>query len=405
MLTVAADNSLLQSILDGYQSDPFCSKLKNTSVSIEGIRWDNGLLYIGDRLVIPRTGSLREDLFRLTHDNLGHVRFEKSYALLRDSYYWPNMRRNLMEAYIPACADCQRNKGRTSKTPGPLHPLPIPEHCGDSIAIDFIGPLPLDDGFDCIVTVTDRLGADICIAPTHSDITAKRFAAQFFDLWYCENGLPLDIISDRDKLFVSAFWKALHKLTGVKLKLSSAYHPETDGSSERSNKTVVQALRYHVERNQQGWARALPRVRFNLMNTINVSTGFSPFQLRMGRSPQIIPPITHSVINDAAVEGDDALSALELIHRLQLDVLEARDNLFAAKVAQAEFANRHRGPEEVFQTGDKVMLSTANRQREYMQAHSGRVAKFMPHFDGPFTTTDAHAAKSSYTLDLPNEPN
>jgi RNase H-like domain found in reverse transcriptase/Reverse transcriptase (RNA-dependent DNA polymerase)/Integrase zinc binding domain len=254
MLTVATDLSLLQSILNGYQSDPFCSKLNNASVSIEGIHWDNGLLYIGDRLVIPRTGSLCEDLFRLTHDNLSHFGFEKSYAALHDSYYWPNMHCNLLEAYISACAECQCNKSRTTKTPGPLHPLPIPEHRGDSIAIDFIGPLPLDDGFDCIVTITDLLGADIRIAPTHSDITAKRFTAQFFDLWYCKNGLPLDIISDCDKLFISAFWKALHKLTSVKLKLSSAYHPETNSSSERSNKTVVQALRYHVEQNQQGWA-------------------------------------------------------------------------------------------------------------------------------------------------------
>ena len=92
--------------------------------------------------------------------------------------------------------ECQCNKSRTSKTPGPLHPLPIPEHHSDSIAIDFIGPLPLDDGFNCIVTITDHLGADIHIAPTHSDITAERFTAQLFNLWYCENGLPLDIISD-----------------------------------------------------------------------------------------------------------------------------------------------------------------------------------------------------------------
>jgi hypothetical protein len=189
--------------------------VNNTSVSIKGIHWDNGLLYIGDRLVIPRTGSLCEDLFRLTHDNLGHFGFKKSYAALRDSYYWPNMHCNLLEAYIPACAECQRNKSHTTKTPGPLHPLPIPEHRSNSIAIDFIRPLPLDDGFDCIVTITDRLGADICIAPTHSDIRAKRFAAQFFNLWYCKNGLSLDIISDRNKLFISAFWKALHKLTGV----------------------------------------------------------------------------------------------------------------------------------------------------------------------------------------------
>jgi hypothetical protein len=100
----------------------------------------------------------------------------------------------------------------------------------------------MDEGYNCIVTITDRLGADVRIAPMHADITAERFAAQFFDLWYCENGLPLNIVSDRDKLFISKFWKALHKLTGVKLNMSSAYHPETDGSSERSNKTVTQAL-------------------------------------------------------------------------------------------------------------------------------------------------------------------
>lgn len=149
--------------------------------------------------------------------------------------------------YIPACVECQWNKGRTSKPAGPLHPLPIPDQRGDSVAIDFVGPCPKDNGFNAIVTITDRLGANIHIAPTRTNITAERFVAQFFDLWYCKNGLPLNIISDRDKIFMSKFWKALCKLTGVKLKMFSAYHPETDGSSERSNKTVVQALRYHVE--------------------------------------------------------------------------------------------------------------------------------------------------------------
>jgi hypothetical protein len=91
---------------------------------------------------------------------------------------------------------------------------------------------------------------------------------------------------------MSTFRRALHKLTGVKLKMSTAYyHPETDGSSERSNKTVIQSIRFHVECNQQGWVRALPRIRFNIMNTVNKSTGFYPFQLCMGRSPQIIPPL------------------------------------------------------------------------------------------------------------------
>jgi len=112
--------------------------------------------------------------------------------------------------------------------------------------MDFVGPLPLDNNFDCLLTITDRLGADICIVPTKTDLTAEELAVVFFDNWYCENGLPTSIVCDHDKLFISHFWKALTKLTGVTLKMSSTYHPETDSTSEGSNKTVNQLLRYHV---------------------------------------------------------------------------------------------------------------------------------------------------------------
>ncbi len=118
------------------------------------------------------------------------------------------------------------------------------------MAIDFVGPLPEDQGFNSIVTMMDRLGADIHIAPLNTNITAEKFVQVFFDQWYCENGLPRDIVSDRDHLFISKFWKALHEISGVKLKMSTTFHPQTDGVSERTNKTVVQELRYHVDRNQ-----------------------------------------------------------------------------------------------------------------------------------------------------------
>lgn len=405
MHCVETDPLLLQSILAGYKSDPFCVKLVNNTDSIPGLTIRDKLLYVGDRLVIPRVGTLREDLFRLTHDNLGHFGFDKSYASLRNAYYWPNMRQDLEEAYIPACVKCQRNKSSTKKPPGPLHPLPIPDGCRDSIAIDFIGPLPVDNGFDCIVTITDHLGADVHIAPTHVDVTAERFAAQFFDLWYCENGLLLNIVSDRDKIFVSKFWKALHILTGIKLKMSSAYHPETDGSSERSNKTVIQALRYHIDRNQKNWVKSLPIVHFNIMNTANASTGFSPFQLHMGRSPRLIPPLITGRQFKRPKPSPEEQDATSLIESLAQATAEAQDNLFAAKVNQAKSANQHRGPEVRFNVGDRVLLSTEHRRREYVQAKSGRVAKFMPLFDGPFTITTAYPDTSNYTLELPNEPN
>jgi len=90
-----------------------------------------------------------------------------------------------------------------------LHPLPIPDQRGDSVAIDFIGPLPEDDGKNSIITFTDRLGSDIQLVASRTDITAEELAYLFFDRWYCENGLPSEIVSDRDKLFVLRFWKSL----------------------------------------------------------------------------------------------------------------------------------------------------------------------------------------------------
>jgi hypothetical protein len=235
VLSVTTDSSVLQSIKDGYKTDDFCKKFISTAPSTLGISEANGLWYVGDRLLIPDSGTIRENLFRLAHDTAGHFGADKSYTMLRSCYYWPNMHRDLEKAYIP---DCQRNKSRTTRPVGPLHPLPILENRGDSVAMDFIGPLPLDEGYDCILTMTDRLNSDVRIIPTRINITAEELAVLFFNHWYCENGLPLEIISDCDKLFVSTFWTALHNLTGISLKLSMAFHPQTDGVSERFNKTI-----------------------------------------------------------------------------------------------------------------------------------------------------------------------
>jgi hypothetical protein len=141
------------------------------------------------RLIIPNNKHLRENLFCLAHDNLGHFGMDKSYTL-RNDFYWPNMRCDLVNAYVPSCIECQCNNSLTSKPAGPLHLLPIPDKHFDSVAIDFVGPLPKDDSFNAIVTMTDRLGADIQIVPCNSNIMAEEFTTIFFDKWFCENGCP-----------------------------------------------------------------------------------------------------------------------------------------------------------------------------------------------------------------------
>jgi hypothetical protein len=143
--------------------------------------------------------------------------------------------------------------------------------------------------------------------------------------------------------------------------MSTSYNPETDGGSEHTNKTVVQAIRSHVDRNQKGWCASLPQVRFSIMNSLNASTGFSPFQLKSGHSPWIIPALAPTIGGETVEE----LDAWSLTKKLELDVRTAQDSLTAAKVRQAYHANMHHTAEDVYQIRDRVMLSTTNHHRDY----------------------------------------
>ena len=221
-----------------------------------------------------------------------------------------------------------------TKLAGPLHPLPVPEDRGTSVTMDFISLLPEDEGKNCILTLTDQLGgADIQLIPTRTDIDAEDLASLFFDHWYCENRLPLDIISDHNKLFMSKFWKALHILMGVKLKMSTSFHLETDGTSERTNKLIVQSLRYYVQQNQKGWVKALPKVCFKLMNMIKASSGLSLFQLRMSCSPRLIPPIVPTKLGELENKAE-GIQAVHMLTRIADNIAEAQDNLLFANVIQ-----------------------------------------------------------------------
>jgi len=223
-----------------------------TGTMIPGVREENGLWYVGDQLVVPRTGSCREDLFQLVHNSMGHFGADKA----------------------------------TTE----------------------------DEGFNCILMITDQLGSNIQIILTQTDISAEGLALTFSKHWYGENGLPLDIMLDRDKLFVLKLWKALHCLTDIKLKMSTAYHPQTDGSSKGSNKTINQCLRLHVQQNQKGWVTALPLICFQIMNLVNGLTGYSGFQLLMGRPLRLIPPFLAPINTEPDPEAD---RAMELIKRIK----------------------------------------------------------------------------------------
>ncbi|KAJ3567661.1 hypothetical protein NP233_g6221 [Leucocoprinus birnbaumii] len=240
--------------------------------------------------------------------------------------------------------------------------LYVPHHA-NLLAIDFVGLLPLNDSFNYLATFTDHLGADIKLVPCCDDMTAEDFACLFLDHWYCDNRCLKEIVSDRDHLFTSKFWEAFTSLLNVKRLMSSSFHPETDGASECTNKTV-----------------ALPHVHFNIMNSVNASTGLLGFQLKSGHSPKVLPPSASLPASLEMFAGDHAHSVVQDVKN---HCTEAQDNLLAAKIVQAHYANEHCSIDPSFAVG------------------LGCVAKFMPHFDGPFEVIKAHPEMLSYTLQLP----
>ncbi|VDC03694.1 unnamed protein product [Peniophora sp. CBMAI 1063] len=159
------------------------------------------------------------------------------------------MHTDLEKSYLPSCDACQCNKLPITKPVELLYLLPIRNGCGNSIAIDSIGPLPPSgvEKFDLLMTITNRTGCNIRAVPCHRTLTAEGTTHLLFRHWYCENGLPLKIVSDYNTWFDNQLWRTFHKLTGIKLLMSSSFYAQTDGTSEHTNKTLIEALCHHVD--------------------------------------------------------------------------------------------------------------------------------------------------------------
>ncbi|GAA5881029.1 hypothetical protein JCM8547_003592, partial [Rhodosporidiobolus lusitaniae] len=225
---------VLNAIRNGYLKDPEAEKMRAVARTSSLFREEQGLLYTDDgRLMVPGLSALRETLLHDAHDAVGHFGALKTYESLTRSFYWPSMSRDVRK-YCRSCDVCQRMKAATQKQQGAPHPLPVPPRPFSDVALDFVGPLPKSSGHDYLLTISDRL-------------TGYHWVRLF--------GQPERLVSDRDRLFTSRFWKALQRCMGTKLQMSTAFHPETDGRSERTNKTTVQyqrcGERLHRDRRQR----------------------------------------------------------------------------------------------------------------------------------------------------------
>lgn len=218
-------------------------------------------------------------MIRELHDsNLGgHSGITATYQRVKRSFYWPNLKQDIHK-FILSCEVCQMNKPEHVHTPGLLQPLPIPDEAWSSIGIDFITGLPKSEGKEVILVVVDRLTKYAHFMALAHPFKASDVAQVFMDTVYKLHGLPLNIISDRDPVFTSKFWKELMGKLGVKLNMSTAYHPQTDGQTERVNQCLETYLRCMTFEKQKNWVRYLALAEWWYNSSYHRAIKMTPFE-------------------------------------------------------------------------------------------------------------------------------
>lgn len=256
----------------------------------------DGLVYQGTRIYIPPSQHLKRQILEAKHchPTAGHGGTAKTLDLVTRNYYWPSMRKDVI-SYVSSCNVCQRTKTPKHLPYGYLQPLPTPETPWTSLSMDFIVKLPESGSADSILVVVDRLTKMSHFIPCRETTDAPELAELFLHNIFRLHGLPRDIVSDRGSAFVSKFWRNLLKRLNIDTKLSTAFHPETDGQTERVNQCLEQYLRCYVSFQQDDWIRWIPLAEFQYNNCISTSTQSSPFYSNYGFHPRLdIAPTTGS---------------------------------------------------------------------------------------------------------------
>ena len=296
-----------------------------------------------------------------------------------------------IDKFCRSCHTCAVSKPLSGKPHGKLKTMPVPTRPWQYIGIDFVGPLPESSNrtgsYDMICVVIDLLTSMVHIIPTKQTYRASDVAELMFDSIYKLHGLPERIISDRDSLFTSKFWKRLHRLLNTELRMSSVFRLQTDGATERANRTITQMIRQCVGLDQRDWAVKLPAVEFAINSARSSTTGFSPFQLNYGRNPS-------SMIWKSE---DEFPGVQKFAKQMKLAVMSAHDAIIASRIKNTVQANRKRAIAN-YKKGDLVYLSMKN-----ISLPKGMARKLAPKYLGPFAIAEVLKEGATYQLDLSEE--
>ena len=384
---------LFKGLEQAYKNDKETKRiLENLEAEKDFCIIQNKLFYTGKgrmQLYLPQ-GQIRDFILQECHDTRysGHLGIKKTQELIQRDFFWPTLHQDVT-SYVQTCEECQRNKVSNQRSAGLLQPLEVPGQRWERVSLDFITHLPRTRaGYDTLLVIVDYVTKMMILRPTHSTATAVDTARIFMDAVIRVHGVPRTIVSDRDTRFTSNFWREICKVMGTQLAMSSGFHPQTDGQTERANRSIEEMLRAYVGRRQNDWDERLGMIEYAYNNSVHSSSGYSPFYLCYGRHP--LSPVQLL----SQVESKNA-AADAFLWQLEEDVTHALENLKRAQDRQKRYADRRRRDMEL-QVGDEVLLSTRNLP---VQGAAGGSSKLGPLYCGPFKILEKYIA--AYKLDLP----
>ena len=375
-VNISGDKTLRQRIIATQEYDKEVSQaiesiLKNGPRSvIKGLEdWnlEDGLILYRGQVYVPQNEALRRDIVKQYHDHVatGHPGRWKTYELVSREFWWPGIS-SFVKSYVDGCATCQATKIRP-RNRVPLQPNQVPTEVWKTITMDFITDLPISQGYDSLFVVVDRLSKATIVTPCNKTITAEETANLYMENVWRRTGLPRQVISDRGPQFASKVMQEVWNKLNVKSTMSTAFHPQTDGETERVNQELEQYLRVSGNFQQDNWVKLIPFMEFAHNARQHSATGKSPFEVWYGYQPEFIPPINFAT-NIPTVE--ERLRALEQI----------RIEVTAALNVAAEVMKHSRPSHTTYavKVGDQVWLEGTNVHTTHPKA------KLAPRRHGPF---------------------
>ena len=353
--------------------------------NIDGILHHQGLSYIPE--------IIQTKLISRHHNNplVGHFGIEKIYELIAQKYYWPTLRRNV-DDYVRGCDVYLALKAVQHKPYGDLQSLPVPTHRWKDLLMNFVTGLPIltnwkGDSYDSILVIVDWLTKMVHYKLVKVTIDAPGLAKVIIIVVVRHYGLPNSIVTDRGLLFTSKFWSLLCYFLGIKQRLSTIFHPQTDDQTERQNSTIEAYFQAFVNFKQKNWAKLLPMAEFAYNNAKNASTGFTPFKLNCGYYPRVfyekdLDPRSKSKTTE------------ELSSELRELMTVRQQNFHHVQELQKRAYDKGVKPQS-YTPGDKVWLSSKHLKTK-------RNCKLKAKFLGSFQVLHP-VGKQAYKLKLPKK--